>query len=79
MHLPIPGSLARWMHNMPNAEMQGFAAEKGFVQEAVKRGEGKTSLDSAPHKGEGLEILWEKEGGWPEVWGVMMGGKKKVM
>ena len=44
------------MHNMA-AEMQGFAAEKGFVHEAIKQGVGRTSLESAPHKGEGLEIL----------------------
>ena len=60
------------------AERQGFAAEKGFVHEAIRQGEGRTSLESAPHKGEGLEILWEKERGWPEVWGVMIGGKKKM-
>ena len=39
------------------AEMQGFAAEKGFVHEAIKQGVGRSSLESAPHKGEGLEIL----------------------
>lgn len=63
---------------MPDAERREFAAEKHFTHEAVKRREWRTNLKSAPPKGEGLGILWDKRGGWLEVWGEMIGGKKKV-
>ena len=45
---------------MPDAERWEFAAEKHFTHEAVKRGEWRTNLKSAPPKGEGLGILWDK-------------------
>ena len=38
----------------------------------------RTSLKSTFLKVRGLGYLWDKEAGWSEMWGKIIGGKKKV-
>ena len=38
----------------------------------------RTSLKSTFLKVKGLGYLWDKEAEWPEIWGKIIGGKRKV-
>ena len=58
------------------AKVLRFAAEKRYVCNVAKPGDGRTNLRSASWKGDGLGYLWDKDeaGAWRKV----IGGKKKV-
>ena len=58
-------------HNKPNPETPRYAAEKGFIHKAAKHRDKRTSLKSTFMKVRGSRYLWDKEGGWSEVWGKM--------
>ena len=49
------------MHSKPNTEALRFAAKKGFIHKAAKRGDRRTSLRPASPKTKGLGYLWDKE------------------
>lgn len=66
-------------YSKPNAEMPRFAAKKMFIPKVSKKGEGRTNLRSACPKARGLGYLWGKEARWSGMWGMMIGGKKKMM
>ena len=52
---------------------------KSFIYKAVMGGDRRTSLKSASPMLRGLRYLWDKEAGWPQAWGkVIGGGREKV-
>lgn len=66
------------MGTKSNAETPRFASKKRFFREAVKQEERRTSFKSASSKARGLGYLRDKETGWSETWGKVIGGRKKV-
>ena len=65
-------------HSKPKAEMLKFAAEKRFIYNAAKQGDGKTKLKFTSLKMWVSWYLWDKEAGWSEVWWKVIGYKEKV-
>lgn len=59
--------------------MWRFAIEKEFIHEVVKGEDRRTNLKCTSPKARGLGYLWGKEARWSGMWGMMIGGKKKMM
>ena len=57
--------------------MPRFVTEKGFIQDAAKRRDGRTSLKSTSPKTRGLGYLWVCIG-WSEVQGKVIEGRQKA-
>ena len=64
-------------HSKPDAEMPRFAAEKGFIDKAAKRGNRRTSPKSTSPKVRDEGYLCYKAEAWG-TWGSVIGSKKKL-
>lgn len=51
-------------YHKPNPETRKSAAEKGFIHEGAKGGDGRTNLRSASRKALGLRYWWDREARW---------------